>query len=406
MSFPFKKRYLVLGSFITVFLLVSFYFGFNLGKLEGEKLVIKGVINRDLGQPSGADFSLFWNTWVKLQEKYVDNEKLDYQNMVYGAISGMVDSLEDPYTVFLTPEDSKIFLEDISGSFEGVGMEIGIRNNQLTVIAPLENTPAQRAGLRPGDKILEVDGTVTTDITIEEVVKLIRGPKGTEVVLTIFRKEWTQPKEIKIVRNVIDVPSIKLEILEDNIAYIKIYHFSQNADFDFNKIAQEVLDSNAEKIILDLRNNPGGYLEVAVDITGWFLERGDVVVIEDFGGKKENREYKAKGNAKLSEYPMVVLINQGSASASEILAGALKDNRDIKLIGEKSFGKGSVQELEKLPGSASLKITIAKWLTPNKKLITDVGLTPDVVIEMTEEDYENDKDPQLDKAVEIIKEIR
>ncbi|MCK4781477.1 S41 family peptidase [Candidatus Parcubacteria bacterium] len=401
-----KKRYLFIGGVIIVFTLISLCFGFYLGKIEGEKLVIQGVINRDLGRPDTVDFSLFWDAWIKLQEKYVDNEELDYQKMVYGAISGMVESLDDPYTVFLPPEDSKIFLEDISGSFEGVGMEIGIRNNQLTIIAPLENTPAQRAGLRPGDKILEVDGISTADIGIEQVVKLIRGPKGTEVVLTIFRKGWAQPEEIKVIRNVIKVPSLKLEILDDNIAYVKIYHFSQKADSDFDKMALEILNSSSEKIILDLRNNPGGYLEVSVDIAGWFLERGDVVVIEDFGGKQPNMEYKARGNAKFSEYPMVILINQGSASASEILAGALQDNLGVKLIGAKSFGKGSVQELEKLPGATSLKITIAKWLTPNGQLITDVGLAPDIEVEMTEEDYEKDRDPQLDKAVEIIKEMR
>ena len=411
----FKKRYLFLGVVIVIFVLAGLCLGFYLGKAEGEKLVIKGVINRDLGQPNGVDFSLFWNAWVKIQDKYVDKEELDYQNMVYGAISGMVESLGDPYTIFLPPEESKIFLEDISGSFEGVGMEIGIRNNQLTAIAPLENTPAQKAGLRPGDKILEVDGVSTANITLEQVVKLIRGPKGTEVVLTISREAWDKPKEIKIIRGVIKIPILKWELLastgkaggrDDNIAYIKIYHFSENADFEFRNAATEILNSPAEKIILDLRNNPGGYLEVAVDIAGWFLERGDVVAIEDFGGKEENIEYKAKGNAKFLDYPMIVLINQGSASGSEILAGALRDNRDIKLVGEASFGKGSVQELERLPGASSLKITIAKWLTPNGELITDVGLMPDIEVEMTEEDYEKDRDPQLNKAIEIIKEIR
>jgi carboxyl-terminal processing protease len=245
-------------------------------------------------------------------------------------------------------------------------------------------------------------------MTVDEAVDLIRGPKGTEVTLTIFREEWEKSKEFKIVRAVIEVPSLKWEIKRPasgypDIAYIKLYQFSEKASFDFSKAAIEILNSPAEKIILDLRDNPGGYLEVAQDIAGWLLKRGEVVVIEDFGEGKEQNVYKAQGNASLVEYPMVILINQGSASGSEILAGALRDNRGILLIGEKSFGKGSVQELEKLRDNSSLKITIAKWLTPKGELITDKGLEPDIKVEMTEEDYEQGRDPQLDKAIEIIK---
>jgi len=286
-----------------------------------------------------------------------------------------------------------------------VGMEIGIKKGQLQVIAPLEGTPAQKAGLRSGDKILKINDTETSDLTIDEAVDLIRGPKGTEVTLTIFREEWKKTKEIKLMRDVIEVPSLKREIKEidgQKIAYIQLYQFSENASFDFRKAAIEILTSPAQKIILDLRNNPGGYLEVAQDITGWFLEKGKIVVIEDFGQGNE-QEYKAQGPGTFSDYKVVILINQGSASASEILAGALRDNRGILLIGEKSFGKGSVQELEKLKEGSSLKITVAKWLTPKGQLITDVGLEPDIKVEMTEEDYEQDRDPQLDKAIEIIK---
>ncbi len=228
---------------------------------------------------------------------------------------------------------------------------------------------------------------------------LIRGPKGTEVVLTVFREGWEESKEIKIVRDVILVPSLKWEIKDGDIAYIKIYEFSEKASFDFRTAAIEILNSSAKKIILDLRDNPGGYLEVSQDIAGWFLEEGQVVAIEDFGAQEKKNEYKSQGPSKFSEYPMVVLINQGSASASEILAAALRDNRQIKLIGEKSFGKGSVQELEDLTGGSSLKVTVAKWLTPKGETITDKGLDPDIKAEMTDEDYEQEKDPQLDKAM-------
>jgi carboxyl-terminal processing protease len=317
----------------------------------------------------------------------------------------MVKSLDDPYTVFLKPEDSKRFIEDVKGSFEGIGVEIDIRNGQLQVVAPLEGTPGQRAGLKPGDIITKINGTSTADMSIEEAVNLIRGPKGTDVALTIFRDEWKEAREIKITRETIEVPSLKWEIKDNNVAYLKLYQFSENAAFDFQNTAIEIINSDAQKMILDLRGNPGGYLEVAQDIAGWFLKRGEVVVIEDFGQDKEQKLYKAQGNALLLPYPIVVLINKGSASAAEILAGCLRDDRDIKLIGETSFGKGSVQELEKLKGGSSLKITIAKWLTPKGELITGKGLEPDIKVEMTEEDYKTDKDPQLDRALEIIKEI-
>ena len=392
MGLKFKKF------FISIFLVLVILSSFGLGTYFGKSQC-------KICPPEEIDFSLFWEVYHRLQEKFVDKGKFDIQKMIYGAISGMVKSLGDPYTVFFPPEETKRFEEDVKGVFEGVGMEIGIKKGQLQVIAPLEGTPAQRAGLRSGDKILKINDTETSDLTIDEAVNLIRGPKGTEVTLTIFREEWKKTKEIKLMRDVIEVPSLKREIKEidgQKIAYIQLYQFSENASFDFRKAAIEILTSPAQKIILDLRNNPGGYLEVAQDITGWFLEKGKIVVIEDFGQGNE-QEYKAQGPGTFSDYKVVILINQGSASASEILAGALRDNRGILLIGEKSFGKGSVQELEKLKEGSSLKITVAKWLTPKGQLITDVGLEPDIKVEMTEEDYEQDRDPQLDKAIEIIK---
>lgn len=388
----FKKTLIFIS--LVVVILASFNGGFYYGKLQCE-----------VCPPEELDFSLFWQAWHELQEKFADKSALNTQKMIYGAISGMVKSLEDPYTIFLNPEDTKRFSDDIKGSFEGVGMEVGIRKNQLQVIAPLEGTPAKKAGLRAGDKIIKVDDILTADLTIDEAVNLIRGEKGTEVILTIYRQDWENTREIKVIRGVIEIPSLKWEIKDDNIAYLQLYQFSEKANFDFRETAIEILASPCKKIILDLRNNPGGYLEVAQDIAGWFLEKGKIVVIEDFGGKQEQQVYKANGTASLAEYPIVILINQGSASASEILAGALRDNRDISLIGEKSFGKGSVQELEMLKGDSSLKVTIAKWLTPKGESITDKGLEPDIEVKMTEEDYTEERDPQLDKAIEVIKNL-
>lgn len=398
-----NMRKLTIG-FLLVVIFIAFGTGFYLGKAQAPPTPPEGIINVELGKVEGVDFSLFWEAWKSLEDKFVDSEKIDYQKMLYGAVSGMTSSLEDPYTVFMPPADSKIFKEDVSGEFQGVGMEIGIRNNTLTVIAPLEGTPADLAGLRAGDKIIEIDGQSAQGISIDKAVKMIRGPRGTEVVLTVFREGWQEVKDFSIIRDVIEIPSITWEIKDGNIAYIKIYHFSEAARSAFRLAAVEILDSSAEKIIVDLRNNPGGYLEVAQNIAGWFLERNQIVTIEDFGGKQENKEYKSNGPGNFVSYPVVVLINRGSASGSEILAGALRDNRDIKLIGEKSFGKGSVQELEDLK-EGSLKITIARWLTPNGNLIAEQGLEPDIEVEITEEDYENGEDPQLEKAIEIIKDI-
>jgi carboxyl-terminal processing protease len=357
-------------------------------------------------QPEEVDMSLFWQTWNAIEEKYVDKNNLDIQKIIYGAIGGMVDSLGDPYTTFFTPEDSKNFKDDVKGSFEGVEMEVGIRNGQLQVVAPLEDTPAQRAGLRAGDKILEVEGTSTAGMSTDEAVSLIKGEKGTSVTLLISRDDWSESKEITIVRDLIKVPSLALEIKEidgEKIAYLSIYQFSENTAYNFNSYAYEIMDSGANKIILDLRDNPGGYLEVAQAVAGWFLEKGNLVVTEDFSDDEEDMKYLSEGPASFSDYPVVVLINGGSASASEILAGALRDDRNILLVGEKSFGKGSVQELLDLDGGSSVKITIAKWLTPSGISISDVGLEPDIEITITDEDIEQGKDLQLEKAIEIIK---
>jgi len=390
-----------------IVLVIFFLIIFGVGFWVGQNSVVCKVC-----PPQDVDFSLFWQTWKKLEEKYVRPELLDTQEMVHGAISGMVKSLEDPYTVFFNPEETKKFLEDVSGRFEGVGMEIGIRKGKLQVIAPLEGTPAQKAGIRAGDIIVKIEDTKTIDITIEEAVSLIRGPKGTEVTLSVLRDDWDSSKEFKIKRAVIEIPSLKWKILsstnkaggkEGKIAYINLYHFSEKADSDFSKAALQILNSPAEKIILDLRNNPGGYLEISQDIAGWFLEKGNVVVIEDFRNSEEDIVYKAEGNAKLLSYPIIVLINQGTASAAEILAAALRDNRGVKLVGETSFGKGCVQELVSLRDNSSLKVTVANWLTPERKQISEKGLEPDIKIEMTEEDYTQDRDPQLEKAVEIIR---
>ncbi len=392
---------------VLALVIASAFLGFVIGQQQGEARAVNEFFSQGAGDNApDLDFTLFWETWQTLKEKFIDKTKFDNQKMLYGAVAGVVSSLEDPYTIFMNPEESKKFMEDVSGKFEGIGMEIGKKNGQLQVITPLENTPAQKAKLRAGDKIIKIDGVFTSDMTIDDAVTKIRGKKGTAVTLAIFREEWNNTKDFEIIRDVIEVPSLKWELIDDNIAYIELYQFSEKAGYDFGKASLEILNSPADKIILDLRNNPGGYLEVSRDIASLFIERGSLVVIEDFGDKAEPKEYITDGNDIFSSLPMVVLINQGSASASEILAGALRDNRDIKLIGKTSFGKGSVQEVKNFKDGSSLKVTVAKWLTPKGLSISDHGLIPDIEIEITDEDYQADKDPQLDKAIEILKEIR
>lgn len=365
-------------------------------------------------QPGTIDFSLFWDAYSKLQESFIDPSKIDNQKIIYGAIEGMTQSLGDPYTDFFNPEQAHKFQQDLSGSFEGIGVEIGIKKDQLTVIAPLEGAPGQLAGLKAGDIIAQIDGKDTSNMTTDDAVTLIRGQKGTPVVLGIYREGWTSVKDITIVRGTIKIPSMEWSILaspgeaggkDGDIAYIEIFQFGDSLSSDFRSAAFEILQSPAKSIILDLRNNPGGYLEVSQDIAGFFLESGQVVTIESFGENKEEVVYKANGNSSLLNYPIVVLINEGSASASEILAGALRDNREVKLIGMKSFGKGSVQEVINLRGGSFLKVTVAKWLTPNGNLISEVGLEPDIKIDITDQDVQQEEDPQLEKALEIIKEL-
>jgi len=323
--------------------------------------------------------------------------------MTYGAVSGMVSALGDPYTEFFDPESADVIEETITGKFEGIGLHIGIKNKQLTAISPIKGTPADKAGIRPGDKIIFVDEKPTSDLSVNEAVDLIRGPKGTKVVLTILRDG--NNFNVEITRDIINVPTVEWEMVDNQIALIGIYHFTNSTAQDFRKIVFEVINSDAKGIILDLRSNPGGLVNQAIEVSGWFLNKNDLVMIEKGREDKEN-EYRANGSGSLINYPTIILIDEGTASASEILAGALRDNRNLLIIGVKSYGKGTVQKLLDLSNDLMLKVTIAEWLTPNRVVINENGIVPDVEVELTLEDYENEKDPQLEKAIEeIIKKI-
>lgn len=400
-------KYRALIPAILISLVIGFFGGIGFQKFQEPSGGLKDLINRDLGRPEAVDFSLFWDVWNMVHERHVDRSELDTQKMVFGAIKGMIESIDDPFTVFLEAQESKRLQEDISGEFAGVGIEIGLRDGVLTVISPLDDTPADRAGIIAGDKILNIDGQSTAEINIDEAVSKIRGRRGTKVVLTISRTkgEGKEEKDVELIRDRIKVPTVKWAKIEPDIGHIQLFSFNQIAKNEFDKVINELKKQGADKkLILDLRNNPGGLLNLAIDISSYFLEPGHVVVIEDFGnGLRE--ELKSKPNGFLKDTKVVILINKGSASASEIVAGALHDNKNIKLIGEKTFGKGSVQQVEELRFKTALKVTVAKWLTPKGRSISDEGIEPDIKVERTEEDVKNDKDPQLEKAIEEIKKL-
>ena len=389
----------LIGSLFIIF--IAYVMGFASGQTQiPSSARIQGVANMQYATDD-ADFSIFWDAWDQLEEKFVNRGNLDRQKMIYGAIEGMVKSAGDPYTAFFPPDDAKLLSEDIDGNFSGIGAEIGFKKDILTVIAPLKDSPAERAGILTGDRILKIDATSTDSLTLEEAVRMIRGEEGTQVKLTIFRDGFSEAKTLSITRDIINVPSVSWK-KEGDVAYIQLYGFVGNIDEEFKKAARQIVASGAKKIVLDVRNNPGGYLDSAVETASYFIPQGDLVVSESFGNGKQGNEYRSKGYRYFQKMPVVVLMNDGSASASEILAGALKDNRNATLVGQKSFGKGSVQEVASLSNDTILKITVAKWLTPSGKSIQDHGIEPDVEVKITQEDRDAGKDPQLDKAMEII----
>ncbi len=410
-----KKNVLGLKYFLyPIFFFFFIISAYTIGYLQGENSLSsdkefsfsKIFISHKDDKAQALDFSLFWKTWDILGEKYVDAQDLDAKKIMYGAIEGMLESTNDPYTTFFDPDENREFEEDISGEFDGIGAELEMRNGFLTIVAPLNQSPAQKAGMRPGDIIIAVSGEDITGETLTSSVSKIRGPKGTEVILTVVREGLGESLDIKIVRDTISVESVVLE-LQDEIAIVEIRQFGEKTIEEFQKIISELKKAQVKKVIIDLRNNPGGYLDVAIDMSNMFLTPHSLIVIEEDGKKQRKETFSRKVTETdfILSLPTVVLINRGSASASEIFAGALQYHRkDVVIVGEKSFGKGSVQELVPLPQNTSAKITVARWLTPAGDQIDAKGIEPEIKVEMTEEDYKEEKDPQLDKALEIIRE--
>lgn len=377
--------------------------------VEASKIqTINASLNSTKDKPEDVDFALFWKAWNTVNEKFVRTKVASTttdQDKVYGAIKGMVDSINDPYTVFFPPAEATSFESEIEGNFEGVGMEMGIKGEVLTVITPLKGSPAEKAGIRPGDKVIQIEGKMTTDYSIDQAVKLIRGKKGTSVTLLVVREGVEKPIEIKIIRDTINLPTIDTKLdPKTNIFTIKLYTFSAQSAALFRNALREFVESKSNKLILDLRGNPGGFLDSAVDMASWFLAPGKAVVMEDYGNGKTQVVERSRGYNIFNEnLRMIILIDGGSASASEILAGALSEYGKAKLVGTKSFGKGSVQEYIKLNSETALKVTVARWLTPNGKSISEGGLTPDVEVKLTAEDVVAGRDLQMNKAIELLK---
>jgi len=387
----------ILGNVFALLLVgFLFYFTFYLGYSAGKK----GInLNQTAlkGQPANLDFSLYWEAWNKFKEKSV--APVDDTKAVYGSISGLLQSSGDAYTVFFSPEENKRFKEDINGKFDGVGIELVQKNSLPVVVAPLSKSPAEAAGIKSGDIIMEVDGTKTSSISFNEVINKIRGTAGSKVKIKIAREGADQPIEYELTRQTIVVDSVEWQIKESSgkrYMYVKIRQFGDDTDKLFGQFVDATTKAKPDGIIVDLRNDPGGYLETSINLSSYFLDGGNVVLEE--GRNNQRKEYKTTQRAKLKDYKLVVLVNKGSASASEIFSGAIQDRKAGKIIGEKTFGKGSVQEFVELSDGSAVKITVAKWLTPNGRQINDEGIAPDIEVSESE-----GKDAVLDRALEYLK---
>lgn len=399
--------------------LIGYYVGVNKVNFEWKKFQPKITVESKSPPPSetNVDFAQFWTVWEKLNASYYDKTLLDPQKMLDGAISGMVSSIGDPFTVYLPPVQNENFKAGLAGQFQGIGAELIQQENLIKIVAPLKGSPAQKAGVKPGDIILAVDGESIANWTVTQAVEKIRGPKGSTVTLTLGQKDQS-PRDVDIVRDVITINSVETELKkakeydrikvsgadgEKTVAYISLSQFGDNTNNDWltavNQLHLDIVKSgDVEGLVFDLRNNPGGYLTDAVFIAAEFLEQGSTVVIEEENQEKQILKTNRKG--LLTDIPMVVLINKGSASAAEIVSGALRDNERARLIGETSFGKGTIQQAEDLGKGAGVHITIAKWLTPNETWVHEEGLKPDVEVSLDEKEPE--RDFQLEKAIQEL----
>ena len=401
-------------------ILSSILAGFLIGFVTERQLIAKGVSNAltgDIPPPAGVNLSPVWKAWSIIDQKFVPasvasttpvatTTEARNAGRVWGMIGGIAASLGDPYTFFLPPQQNTSFTEDMSGHFEGVGMEIAVKNSVLTVVSPLKGNPAEKAGIKTGDQVLKINGLDTKGMDVSAAVLKIRGPKGTKVKILIGRVGWDAPREFVVERDTITVPIVNTKKRDDGVFVISVATFTSSSPQLFKNALREFIESGDTKMVLDLRGNPGGYLEAAVDMASWFLPTGKVVVTEDYAGHSQNVVHRSYGydvfNGNLK---MVILVDKGSASASEILSDALRFHGVAKLVGTNTFGKGSVQELVEITPETALKVTVARWLGPDGKQIPLEGISPDITSTTTDELIKAGKDPQMEKAVSILKSL-
>ncbi len=365
-----------------------------------------------LPQPTQVDMSTFWQVWKLIKSDFLFQNKVQPEKMIQGAIRGMVASLGDPYTAYLPPQENKESKDNLKGQFEGVGIQLGYRDNKLSVVSPLPNTPAYRAGMKAGDIIAAIDKQDSLHMSLPEAVKEIRGPRGTPVVLTVIRRGVSQPLDIKIVRDTITVPTVELKILQTQdggFAHLSLYKFGDLTDGQWRQAVDRIITyqrlhpQRFRGVILDLRNNPGGYLNGAIYIASEFIDKGTVVMEENRDGSRQLSKVNRQG--RLINQPLVVLVNKGSASASEIVTGALRDHRRAIIVGQTTFGKGTIQEVKDLTGGAGLHITIAKWLTPKSDWVHNQGIKPQIEIsedELKGKSYDQVEKIYLEKAEKVL----
>ncbi len=379
---------------------------FRLGYISGERgysFNSKNFLITNKGNaPREVNYGLLWEALNIVQSKYIDAGNIDAQKVLYGAISGAVRAAGDEYTEFFDPETFASFKTELQGSFSGIGAEIGMRNDNITIIAPLDDSPAQKAGIQAQDYIISINGESTSGMKVDQAVSKIRGEEGTQVTLTLLREGGNGTFDVTITRQKIELKSVKLDYKESNgkrVAVITISRFGDDTQELLEAAITDINRNNPAAVIVDLRNNPGGYLDTSVEVASEWLEK-DKLVVKEAHSEKDVVNYNSTGSNRLGKFKTIVLLNGGSASASEILAGALKDNGKALLVGQKSFGKGSVQELVPLGSNMAVKVTIAKWITPGGKNLNHDGLEPDIEVDMTAEDYTAGRDPQLNRALE------